>query len=105
MSVVSVAISKKWHRVQLHIKSAFLNSELNEDIYLKPAKGYKNTENKTWRLHKALYGLKQASRSWYECLRSFMVSLDFEEGKINPSIFVQKCGDRITVALIYVDDI
>ena len=48
---------------------------------------------------------KQASRSLYECLHSFMVSLDFEEGKIDPCIFVQKRGDRTTVAFIYVDDI
>ena len=34
-----------------------------------------------------------------------MVSLDFEEGRIDPCIFVQKRGDRITVALMYVDDI
>jgi hypothetical protein len=52
---------------QMDVKSAFLNSLLEEDIYMSQPEGYVNSKYKdlVCKLNKTLYGLKQSSRSWY----------------------------------------
>ena len=66
-----------WEIHQMDVKSAFLNGELNEEIYMRVPPGYKAAPGTVWRLKKALYGLKQASREWYKKLSSELSSLGF----------------------------
>ncbi len=46
----------------MDVKSAFLNAELDEEIYSRVQPGYKAAPGMVWQLKKVLYGLKQASR-------------------------------------------
>ena len=50
------------------VKTAFLNGDLKENIYVCQPEGYivKGSEEKVYKLKKALYGLKQAPRAWNE---------------------------------------
>ena len=52
-----------------------------------------------------LYGLKQASRQWYERLSLFLLSHEYERGKIDKTLFIKKAGTNIILVQIYVDDI
>jgi hypothetical protein len=60
--VVSLAAQNSWPIFQLDVKSAFLNGELLEQVYIEQPPGYvvKGSEHKVYKLKKALYGLKQA---------------------------------------------
>ena len=51
-----------WEVHHLDIKSAFLNSEISEEIYVKQPEGYEipGKEHHVYKLRKALYRLKQA---------------------------------------------
>eukprot|EP00253_Pinus_taeda_P002810 PITA_02810 len=73
--LISLATKYNWELHQLDVKSAFLNGELKEEIYLVQPKGFvkKGQEHLVCRLKKALYGLKQAPRSWYEKVDSFFL--------------------------------
>ena len=45
---------------QLDVKTAFLHSDLDEEIFMEQPKGFKvkGIENMIWKLKKNLYGLK-----------------------------------------------
>eukprot|EP00253_Pinus_taeda_P017397 PITA_17397 len=66
--LISLATKCNWELHQLDVKSAFLNGDLKEEIYLVQPEGFvmQGQEHLVCRLKKALYGLKQAPRSWYE---------------------------------------
>jgi hypothetical protein len=85
------------------LNTAFLNGDLEEEIYMKFPPGYE-TSGKVWRLRKALYGLKQAARAWHHKLRDDLKDLDFLETAADPSLFVSRSrGSDVTFVLTYVD--
>ncbi|XP_015057420.1 uncharacterized protein LOC107003608 [Solanum pennellii] len=60
---------------QMDVKSAFLNGDLKEEVFVKQPPGFEDAElpDHMFRLNKALYGLKQAPRAWYERLSKFLL--------------------------------
>ena len=51
---------------QMDVKTAFLNGNLIEDVYMTQPEGFVHSENfgKVCKLQRSIYGLKQAYRSW-----------------------------------------
>ena len=68
--ILSLAANLDWPLHQLDIKNAFLNDELEEEVYMQIPLGCEvaNTSNKVCKLQKSLYGLKQSPRAWFERL-------------------------------------
>ena len=58
--VVALAAEEGWPVYQMDVKSAFLNENLKEEVYVEQPPGFviPNFESKVCRLRKALYGLK-----------------------------------------------
>ncbi|GKC04409.1 retrovirus-related pol polyprotein from transposon TNT 1-94 [Tanacetum coccineum] len=92
---------------QMDVKTAFLNDELREVVYVSQPKGFVDPDNLThvYRLKKALYGLKHAPQTWYDMLSSFLLSQNFSKGAVDPILFTRKEGKDIIMVQIYVDDI
>jgi len=91
----------------MDVKSAFLNGIINEEVYVSQSFGFENHQhpNHVYKLKKALYGLKQAPRQWYERLSNFIVSLGYERGKIDKTLFIKKSKSTIILVQIYINDI
>jgi hypothetical protein len=72
---------------QIDIKTAFLNGELKEEIYLKPPLGANINKALVWRLLKPLYGLKQARRQWYQKVHAQFTAISFVRLEADYSVF------------------
>jgi len=92
---------------KMDVKSAFFNGIVNEEIYVSQPPGFEDHKHLeyVYKLKKALYGLKQAPRQWYERLSLFLLSHEYERGKVDKTLFIKKAGTDIILVQIYVDDI
>jgi hypothetical protein len=90
---------------QMDVKSAFLNGNINELVYVKQPPGFEDPRNlnHVYRLKKALYGLKQAPRAWYKRLSGFLVKQGFKIG--DTTLFTKEVNGELFICQIYVDDI
>ncbi|GKB20833.1 retrovirus-related pol polyprotein from transposon TNT 1-94 [Tanacetum coccineum] len=91
----------------MDVKTAFLNGELKEEVYVSQLEGFVNPDHPThvYRLKKALYGLKQAPRAWHDTLSRFLLDNKFSKGAVDLTLFTRKIGKHILLVQIYVDDI
>ncbi|KAL8102527.1 hypothetical protein AgCh_027143 [Apium graveolens] len=66
-----------WMVHYLDIKSAFLNGDLEEDVYVSRPEGFEKSgqEHLVYKLSKVLYGLCQAPKAWYLKLRKCLESM------------------------------
>ena len=65
-ALFAVANTCDWDIHQMDVKTAFLQGDLDEAIFMKQPEGYIDEErpNHVCRLNKSIYGLKQAARCW-----------------------------------------
>lgn len=92
---------------QMDVKTAFLNGELEEEIYMRQPQGYVHKEKPNWvlRLTKSLYGLKQAPHAWNKRFDEIMNSLDMIRSACDPCLYYRRKETSILVLGLYVDDI
>ena len=104
---LAYAAHKKFKVFQMDVKSAFLNGELDEEVFVEQPPGFVDPRfpNHVYRLDKALYGLKQAPRAWYETLAQFLLENGFTRGTIDKTLFYINKGNDLLLVQIYVDDI
>ena len=102
---IAYAVQHDYDIRQLDVKTAFLQAELNEDIYVHPPVGYQRTSDDgipmSWKLKRSLYGLVQAARCWYLEISSYLTHNDFTASSADPCLFVNKAG---IILVLYVDD-
>ncbi|UYV64717.1 hypothetical protein LAZ67_3001746, partial [Cordylochernes scorpioides] len=102
--LLSHAASERMFLKQFDVKTAFLNGELEELVYLEQPEGYKRDDNSCYRLHKSLYGLRQSSRNWNKKFTNFLYSHNFKSSDADPCIFIGTHNDSNVILALYVDD-
>lgn len=105
--LLAYASSMNFQLFQMDVKSAFLDSYINEEVYVKQPLGFEDFKHPShvYKLKKALYGLKQAPRAWYDRPSSFLCEKGFEKGKVDKTLFIKKIKDNNLLVQVYVDDI
>lgn len=105
--VLDIAVHKDWEIKQLDVNNAFLQGELQEEVYMTQPPGFIDQDHPSHvcRLRKAIYGLKQAPRAWYMALKQYLTSTGFINSRADASLFRRNVASTFTYVLIYVDDI
>jgi hypothetical protein len=91
----------------MHVKMAFLNGNITEDVYMTQAKGFVDPKNtgKICKFQKSNYGLKQASRSWNLSFDEVVKGFSFIKNVEEPCVYKKVSGSTIVFLVLYVDDI
>jgi hypothetical protein len=105
--LLALAASEGWHVHHMDVKSAFLNGELREEVYVAQPLGFAvaGQEKKVLRLIKVLYGLRQAPRAWYAKLDSSLGSLGFQRSAYEHAVYTRGAGKQRLIVGVYVDDL
>ena len=103
-----VALACKYNLELLHwdIEQAFVQSELDHEVFMQLPPGCGSMSGKIARLSKSLYGLKQAPRTFYKRLVSDLKRIGFEQSMSDPCVLRFVMGEEVVgMVAIHVDDI
>lgn len=102
--LLSVSGKRNYVVRQLYIKAAFLNGELEEEIFMKQPPGFK-INDQVLKLNKSLYGLKQAARVWNHTIHQVLVDYGFIQSQIDKCLYFKHSDKKSCYLIIHVDDI
>ena len=108
--IIALAANYNWEIHHMDVKSAYLNGDLEEEIYMEqpegvPRENFKGKEDWVCLLHKALYGLKQAGRTWHTKIDSTFKSRGLIPLLSDQCVYLRRSGNSIVIVALYVDDI
>ena len=105
--ILALSAAQGWKVFQLDIKSAFLNGDLDVEIFMNQPEGFvvKGKESFICKLKKSLYGLKQAPRAWYTKILRYFANIGFSKCFSDFDLYVLNQGKDVVLILLYVDDL
>ena len=104
-TVISLAAQYHLKLHQMDVTTAFLNGELEEEVYMRQPEDFvvKGNEHLVCKLKRSIYGLRQSPRCWNYTLDCKLKEMGFDQTPSDPCLYVSK-GEMFIVA-VYVDDI
>ncbi|KAL0561491.1 hypothetical protein IC582_001919 [Cucumis melo] len=105
--LLSIAAYFDYEIWQMDVKTAFLNGNLEETIYMQQPEGFiiPGQEQKICKLNRSIYGLKQASRSWNIRFDTAIKSYGFDQIVDEPCVYKRIINKSVAFLVFYVDDI
>ena len=90
----------------MDVKTAFLNGELIEEVYMIQPEGFTSIDvSKVCKLQRFNNGLKQASRSWNMHFDKVIKTYGFIKNREESCIYKWANGPAVVFLILYMDDI
>lgn len=91
----------------LDVKTAYLNANVEEKIYMKQPPGFavSGKEDHVCLLNKSIYGLKQSAKAWNDTINKILLKLNFRRSTADQCLYYKINQNDEYFLLIYVDDI
>ena len=104
--LIAWAVTQKHVIHQMDVKTAFLNGDLTEEIYMDQPEGFvaEGMSNKVCKLVKSLYGLKQAPKLWHEKFNQVILMDGFRISESDKCLYMKVMAEKVVVICLYVDD-
>jgi len=111
--VLAMMAAKGWSMTQLDVETAFLNSDIDEEIYVEQPEGCDDPDHPrkdfVLKMLKALYGLRQSPYLWNKLITEVLISKPLslkQNTSIDECLFVARGEDgRVAIICLYVDDL
>ena len=102
-TMVAMAVQNGLKLHQMDVTTAFLNGELEEEVYMRQPEGF-IVEEQEHLVCKLKRSLKQSPRCWNHALHNQLTEMGFVQTASDPCLYVAAEGEMVIVA-VYVDDI
>ena len=95
--LLALSCESNWELCGMDVKTAFLNSELEETVYMEVPEGViiptkqsipEYQQPVVCRLQKSIYRLKQSPRAWYGRIKTFFRLNNFIRSEVDHSLFI-----------------
>lgn len=106
-ALVAIASSRGWEIRAMDAIAAFLNSILQETIYMELPEGLfeeQRAAGKFARLRKALYGLKQSAKCWSDEIKEKFVAMGMKQNPLDHCLWFRQNSDGEILVYLHVDD-
>ena len=106
-ALLALAAHQNWEVHQMDVKTAFLNGDLEETIYMQQPEGFvvSGKEDMVYQLKKSIYGLKQSGRSWYQKIDTALLQMNFKRLESDHCVYVLQTSVLSMFISLYVDDL
>lgn len=108
-TVIALAAIEDWELESVDISTAFLNGDIDTDVYMKIPEGVEieGVQGSEWvlKLLKGLYGIKQGPRIWSKKLNDELSKLGFTRLECDHSVFLFERDDVKLIVPVHVDDL
>lgn len=101
--ILAIAAEMDFKIQQFDVKTAFLNDDLKEEIYMRQPEGFEGDSKQVCVLKNSLYGLKQSPRCWNEKFVESLKELGLQQSSADPCVFIGG-GDHTVILGFYVDE-
>ncbi|CAK5267338.1 unnamed protein product [Mycena citricolor] len=103
--ILALAAQNNLKLRSIDFSSAYLNGDLDEDVYMTQPEGFPQGEKgQVLKLNRSIYGLKQAGRQWRIKLVAKLTAMGFKCIKSDSSCHIYSDGVVRVILPIYVDD-
>jgi hypothetical protein len=104
---LALVAGRDMESIQMDVVTAFLNGQVEEDIYMKQPPGYidPSCPDLVCRILKNIYGLKQAPRVWHKTIDPHLRSMGFKPLAADPCLYYQWSDGKLSLISLYVDDL
>ncbi|KAD4585972.1 hypothetical protein E3N88_23573 [Mikania micrantha] len=104
--VLAIANLRNLEVHQMDVKTAFLNGDLEKEIYMEQPEGFSapGQEGKVCKLVKSLYGLKQAPKQWHQKFDQVMINNGFKINECDKCVYVKNTMRGYVILCLYVYD-
>ena len=93
----------------LDMQTAFLNADVEEEVYVKIAPGYETYDKSgvafVMKLKKSLYGLRKSPKNWFGTIDDHLSNIALRSLKLGPCVYVFEDKTSTAILTLYVDDI
>ena len=107
-ALLAIAAAQDLELHQLDVTTAFLNGDLEEDIYMRQPPGFVAAGSQAklvCKLNRSLYGLRQAGRAWYKKIDAALHDLGLKPTMCDNCVYVLREASTTVYVLLYVDDL
>jgi hypothetical protein len=109
LQLLTIAAVNGWYLENMDVDNAFVQSDLEEVVYVQQPDGdvqkLPGGQRLVWRLKKSLYGLKQSPRNRNQLIHKWFESYGLKQSDADPCMYIKKEGADILVVVLYVDDL
>ena len=107
--MLAIAAELDYEVLMLDMQTAFLNADVEEEVYVKMAPGYETYDTSgvpfVMKLKKSLYGLRRSPKNWFGTMDDRLSNIGFRSLKSDPCVYVFEDKTGTAKLTLYVDNI